>query len=74
MKKLKIIRELLGEDVSDFIALDLKKSYKLLKRDLENESSVPVFSYDREEEVKEVTKLLEAFKIVHSYYSVDEIK
>lgn len=53
---------------------DLKKSYKQLKRDLKDKNSIPIFSYDRKEQVEEVTRLLEAFKIVHSYYSVESIE
>lgn len=77
MNKYSLIREMLGDNISELVAEDLKESYedllKELKQTINNEFKTPMFSYEKSEEIQELKKLLSAFKIVYSYYSCDEL-
>jgi rubrerythrin len=77
MNKYALIREMLGDNISELVAEDLKESYKdllkELKQTIDDEFKAPMFSYEKSEEIQELKKLLSAFKLVYSYYSVDEL-
>ena len=56
------------EAVNKIIIDDLKSSYYSLKRDLESPVDTAVFSFDHDEEVFEINRHLQAFKMVLEYY------
>ena len=62
--EMKLTLELDAEQVDDIVVAVLKDQYAGLDID----SSVPLFSYDKEENIKEIVKLKEAFKTVLEYY------
>lgn len=73
MNTTEAVKTLLGDDISPFIASEIKESYEDLKTELENiENNVnrtPIFSYNKEEEINEIKKFIEAMKITHSWFS-----
>lgn len=77
MNKYALIREMLGDNISELVAEDLKESYKdllkELKQTINDEFKTPMFSYEKSEEIQELKKLLSAFKLVYSYYSINEL-
>lgn len=76
--KYKLLREMLGDNIAEFIAEDLKETYDDLLIELQDtlldKIKAPMYSFDKDIETKELKKLLEAVKLVHSYYSCDELK
>ena len=78
MNKLDVIKSLIGDEISDLVANDLKSSYELLKQDLEaisnGEERCPMYSNDPYEDYVAIKELVEALEKVHSYYSVDSIE
>ena len=71
------VKTLLGDDISPFVASEIKESYEDLKTELENIENnvnrIPIFSYNKEEEINEIKKIMEAMKITHSWFSNDII-
>lgn len=75
--KYSLIREMLGDNISELIAEDLKETYedllKELKQSINDEIKAPMFSYEKEVEIQELKKLLSAVKTTHSYYSCETL-
>ena len=75
--KYSLITEMLGDDKSSFIARDIKESYEDFSADLvklnNKENYCRFFSLNDSEERKEIKKLLNAMKIMHSFYSTESI-
>lgn len=71
------VKTLLGDDISPFVASEIKESYEDLENELKNiENNVnrnPIFSFNKEEEINEFKKIMEAMKITHSWFSNDII-
>lgn len=78
MNKIEILKELIGESKSEFIASDLEEVYKDLNEELENINSdiirAPIWSYDNDEEAIELNKMIQAIKLVYSWYSSKVLK
>ena len=78
MTKNTIIKSLLGDDTSPFIADELKSSYEDLLSDLNDisngEPTHPIFSTDPFEEKQQLLEMLAAFRLVHSWYSCTPIE
>ena len=77
--KNRIIDELLGDNKSEYIAYDLKKTYKDLKETLyetenEDNSLAPIWSYNKKKEIKKIKKMMKAIKKAYSWYSSDDIE
>ena len=70
MKRLDIIKELLGDDKADLIAEDIKNSYLDIIENF-NADGIPIYSYNKIEERDELEILLDAMQTVYKYYSVD---
>lgn len=77
MNRLQIFKEMIGESHSEFIAESLKESYIDLCDELElienGSSRTPIWDYDDEIEKEEINKMIEALKIVYSWYSIEEL-
>ena len=77
MNRNEMITEMLGDNIAEFVAYDLKKSYKSLAEDLidirDGNHRVPTWSYDDVEESNEIMDMMEAIKKVYSWYSTKEI-
>lgn len=77
MNRLQIFKEMIGESHSEFIAESLKESYIDLCDELElienGSSRTPIWDYDDEIEKEEINKMIEALKIVYSWYSMEEL-
>lgn len=75
--KYNLIREMLGDNLSELIAEDLKETYedllKELNQTINDEIKAPMFSYEKEVEIQELKKLLSAVKTTHSYYSCETL-
>lgn len=75
--KYNLIREMLGDNLSELIAEDLKETYedllKELNQTINDEIKAPMFSYEKEVEIQELKKLLFAVKTTHSYYSCETL-
>lgn len=75
--RLEIFKEMIGESHSEFVANSLKETYEDLTNELELISNgnhrTPIWSYEDEEEINEINKMLEALKIVHSWYSTKDL-
>ena len=76
MTRLEIFKEMIGESHSEFVAESLKETYKDLQKELENIGGfrTPIWDYDDEIEEQEINKMLEALKVVYSWYSCSELK
>lgn len=72
MKRLDIIKELLGSDKADLIAEDIKNSYLDIIENF-NSDGIPIYSYNKIEERDELEILLDAMQTVYKYYSVDSL-
>lgn len=77
MDRIQIFKEMIGESHSEFVAESLKESYIDLCNELElienGSSRTPIWDYDDEIEKEEINKMIEALKIVYSWYSMDEL-
>ena len=73
MTRLEILKEMIGEGHSEFVADSLKETYMDLQKELDNIGGfrTPIFDYDDELEKEEINKMLEALRLVYSWYSVD---
>lgn len=63
--------EICVEGVNDIIRSELKETVKLLKLDLKNvknRSGISIFHADRDEDIAEIKRHIEAFNIVLKYY------
>jgi len=65
--------ELGHETFSRAIAQELKEQYHSLKRDIDNNRHVGLFSHDKEEDQRQMKEFLNAFEKVHSFYSIYSI-
>lgn len=77
MTRLEIFKEMIGESHSEFVAESLKETYKDLQKELELIDSsgfrTPIFDYNDELEKEEINKMLEALKLVYSWYSSERL-
>ena len=75
MTRLEIFKEMIGESHSEFVAESLKETYKDLQKELENIGGfrTPIFDYNDELEKEEINKMLEALKLVYSWYSSERL-
>lgn len=77
MKKLEIIRDLLGDSTSDFVADTIKDSYLDLLNEVElintGKDRCPIWSYENIEELEEISKMMEAMKVVYGWFSCESI-
>lgn len=77
MTRLEIFKEMIGESHSEFVADSLKETYQELQKELEllesNENRTPIWDYDDELEKEEINKMLEALKLIHSWYSSERL-
>ena len=75
MIRLEIFKEMIGESHSEFVAESLKETYKDLQKELENIGGfrTPIFDYNDELEKEEINKMLEALKLVYSWYSSERL-
>lgn len=75
MTRLEIFKEMIGESYSEFVADSLKETYKDLQKELENIGGfrTPIFDYNDELEKEEINKMLEALKLVYSWYSSERL-
>lgn len=77
MNRLQIFKELIGESHPEFVAESLKESYIDLCNELElienGSSRTPIWDYDDEFEKEEINKMIEALKVVYSWYSTKEL-
>lgn len=75
MTRLELFKEMIGESHSEFVAESLKETYKDLQKELENIGGfrTPIWDYDDEIEEQEINKMLEALKVVYSWYSTKEL-
>ena len=75
MTRLEIVKEMIGESHSDFVASSLKETYQDLQNELElldsGDKRTPIWDYNDEIEKKEINKMLEALELVHSWYSTE---
>jgi hypothetical protein len=63
--------EICVEGVNDIIRSELKETVKLLKLDLKNvknRSGIAIFHVDRNKDIAEIKRHIEAFNIVLKYY------
>jgi hypothetical protein len=63
--------ELCIEGVNDIVRDELKETVKILKLDLKNvknRSGISIFHVDRDEDIAEIKRHIEAFNIVLKYY------
>lgn len=78
MERLEIFKKMIGESHSEFVADSLKETYQDLQHELELIASLgfrtPIWEYDDELEKEEINKMLEALKLVYSWYSCDNIE
>ena len=79
LTKNRIVDELLGDNSSEYIAYDLKQTYRDLKETLietenEDNSSAPIWSYNKKKEIKKIKQMIKAIKKVYSWYSCDDIE
>jgi len=71
MSNTKVTVELDWDTIDNIIQQELQKAYECLSIDLENckeGKGIAIFHHDKDEDVAEITKHLEAFKIVAKYY------
>ena len=75
MIRLEIFKEMIGESHSEFVADSLKETYQDLQKELENIGGfrTPIFDYNDELEKEEINKMLEALKLVYSWYSSERL-
>lgn len=77
MTRLEIFKEMIGESHSEFVASSLKETYQDLQKELEmlenGEPRSVIWDYDDTIEKQEINKLLEALKLVHSWYSTENL-
>ena len=77
MTRLEIFKEMIGESHSEFVADSLKETYQELQKELEllesNENRTPIWDYDNALEKEEINKMLEALKLVYSWYSSERL-
>ena len=75
MTRLEIFKEMIGESHSEFVADSLKETYQDLQKELENIGGfrTPIFDYNDELEKEEINKMLEALKLVYSWYSSERL-
>ena len=75
MTRLEIFKEMIGESHSEFVADSLKETYQELQKELENIGGfrTPIFDYNDELEKEEINKMLEALKLVYSWYSSERL-
>ena len=75
MTRLEIFKEMIGESHSEFVAESLKETYEDLQKELENIGGfrTPIFDYNDELEKEEINKMLEALKLVYSWYSSERL-
>lgn len=77
MTRLEIFKEMIGESHSEFVANSLKETYIDLCDELElienGSSRIPIWDYDDEIEKEEINKMIEALKIVYSWYSTEKL-
>ena len=75
MTRLEIFKEMIGESHSEFVAESLKETYQDLQKELENIGGfrTPIFDYNDELEKEEINKMLEALKLVYSWYSSERL-
>ena len=77
MNRLQIFKEMIGESHSEFVAESIKESYIDLCNELElienGSSRTPIWDYDDEIEKEEINKMIEALKIVYSWYSMEKL-
>jgi hypothetical protein len=75
--RLEIFKEMIGEIHSEFVAESLKETYKDLQKELslllDGGQRTPIWDYDDEIEEQEINKMLEALKVVYSWYSIKEL-
>ena len=75
MTRLEIVKEMIGEGHSEFVASSLKETYKDLQNELElldsGDKRTPIWDYEDEIEKEEINKMLEALELVHSWYSTE---
>jgi len=70
-----IISDMMGDNRSAFIALDLKSTYADLTEALASIGDTPpIESHDPVEEAKYILDKLEALENVYSWYATDNIK
>ena len=72
MTKHEIIKELIGDAITELIADDLKDTYASLIESLD-ENEVRIFDDNYEEDVKQIKALLMSVKHVYSWYSTEEL-
>ena len=75
MTRLEIFKEMIGESHSEFVADSLKETYQELQKELENIGGfrTPIWDYDNDLEKEEINKMLEALKLIHSWYSSERL-
>ena len=75
MTRLQIFKEMIGESHAEFVADSLKETYQDLEKELDNIGGfrTPIWDYDDELEKEEILRMIEALKIVYSWYSCDNI-
>ena len=70
-----ILNELLWDTKTEFVARELQEMHKHLKESIDNiGEGVPIFSYDEDEERKELEKNIAAVELVHSLYGTEKLK
>lgn len=77
MTRLEIFKEMIGENHSEFVAESLKETYTDLQKELslllDGEQRTPIWDYDDELEKEEIIKMLDALKVVYSWYSIEKL-
>lgn len=76
-ERLEIVRDLLGDSTSDFVADTIKDSYLDLLNEVElintGKDRCPIWSYENIEELEEISKMMEAMKVVYGWFSCESI-
>lgn len=77
MTRLELIKELIGEENSEYIAQDIKESYDVLQEEynktFDDIDRTPIWSYEKDEELLKIEEMMSAMEIVHSWYSIQHI-
>lgn len=77
MNRIEIVKELLGEGTTEFVADSLRETYKDIKNELQSakdgSQGAPVYSHNEDEEIEELTKMLNAVELVYSWYGIGSI-
>jgi len=68
------LSDMLGDNATEFIAKDLKKTYATLISSLKNPQGAPYVSDDPEVETEFILSTLKAIEKVYSWYDTANIK